>query len=192
MAAGVVAGGAPWFGADVGGVLSAVPAYGTLALGWRRGRPSARLVLPLVAATLLVLAAFVAVDLSRPPESRTHLGRVVGDDLVDDMTRKAGKALATVKSPLPLVIVIGGFVLVRTVRRLHSRPALGAAAWALGVAGVLGSVLNDSGLLVGAAVMAVAWPALMVVAPSADDDGTRAEPVVGRRAPRPGPVEAAR
>jgi hypothetical protein len=192
MAAGVVAGGAPWFGADVGGVLSAVPAYGTLALGWRRGRPSARLVLPLVAATLLVLAVFVAVDLSRPAVSRTHLGRVVGDDLVGDVTRKAGKALATVKSPLPLVILIGGVVLARTVRRLDSRPALQATAWALGVAGVLGSVLNDSGLLVGAAVMAMAWPALMVLAPSPDGDPVAAEPAAARRRPRPGPVEAAR
>ena len=193
MVAGVVAGGAPWFGADVGGVLSAVPAYGTLAVAWRRGRPKARVVLPLAAATLAVLAVFVAVDVSRPVESRTHLGRVLSDELGDDVARKAGKALATVKSPLPLVILIGGAVLLRAGRRLGRRPALRATAWALAVAGVLGSALNDSGLLVGAAVMAIAWPALVALAPPPGGDPTTAEPVAGRRAdPRLGPVEAAR
>ncbi|MGI8806963.1 MAG: hypothetical protein ACR2KK_03810 [Acidimicrobiales bacterium] len=42
MAAGTVAGGAPQFGADVGGVLFAVPAYGVLLLGARRPRLTIR------------------------------------------------------------------------------------------------------------------------------------------------------
>jgi len=35
--------------------------------------------------------------------------------------------------------------------------------WALVVAAVVGSMVNDSGLIVGAAVTAVAWPALVAV-----------------------------
>ena len=163
LAGGVVAGAAPWFGADVGGVLSAVPAYGTLLLGWRRGRPALRLVALLVLATLAVLALFVAVDVSRPAADRTHLGRAFDEDLAGDIGRKASKALATVKSPLSLVVLIGGVALARAGPRFRHRPALRATAWALLVAGVLGSALNDSGLLVGAAVMAVAWPALLVL-----------------------------
>lgn len=163
MAAGVVVGGAPWFGADVGGVLFAVPAYGTLAAGWRQGRPPARLVVPLVAVTLVVLALFVAVDLSRPTGERTHLGRVVGDDLAHDVSRKAGKALATVTSPMALVVLIGAGALAVARPRLDGRTALRATAWALAVAGVLGSVVNDSGVLVGAAVMAMAWPAFLAL-----------------------------
>jgi len=163
LAGGVAVGAAPWFGADVGGVLSAVPAYGTLLLAWRQGRPSLRLVAPIVAATLAVLALFVAVDLSRPPADRTHLGRAVGGDLAGDIARKGSNALATVKSPLSLVVLLGGVTLALRTPRLRRRPALQATAWALLVAGVLGSALNDSGLLVGAAVMAVAWPALLVL-----------------------------
>ncbi|HEX2043103.1 MAG TPA: hypothetical protein VHF24_10760 [Acidimicrobiales bacterium] len=163
MAAGVVMGGAPWFGADVGGVLSAVPAYGTLVAGWRSGRPSVRIVLPLLAAALVVLALFVAVDLSRPAGERTHLGRVVGQDLAGDVGRKAGKALATVINPMALVVLIGGGVLAAVRPDVGRRPALQVTAWALAVAGVLGSALNDSGLLVGAAVMAMAWPAFLLL-----------------------------
>lgn len=181
MAAGVVGGGAPWFGADVGGVLAAVPAYGTLILAWRRGRPSARLVVPLVAATLVVMAVFLAVDLSRPAGSRTHLGRVVGGDLAGTVARKGGKALATVSSPLALVILVGAAALARARRRLAGRSALQATGWAMVVAGVLGSALNDSGLMVGAAVMAVAWPAFMALASPPGPDS--AEHVARERRP---------
>jgi len=98
LTAGVVVGGAPWFGADVGGVLAAVPAYGTL-IAVRR-RPSVRLVAILAAATLAILVVFVAADLARPVASRTHLGRVISDgSLVDEMARKGGRALESVQSP---------------------------------------------------------------------------------------------
>jgi hypothetical protein len=65
---------------------------------------------------------------------------------------------------------------------MAGRPALQATAWAAGVAGALGSAVNDSGLLVAAAVAAVAWPALVVAATSpgppefgAEAVGVRAE-----------------
>ncbi len=162
LAAGVVAGGAPWFGADVGGVLASVPAYGTL-IAVRR-RPSARVVIGLVAATAAVLAVFVVADLARPAAARTHLGRVLADGgLGNEITRKAGRALETLKSPLSLVVAIGVGAVVAVRPRLADHPGLAAMTWALVVAGVLGSVLNDSGLIVGAAVTAVAWPALVAV-----------------------------
>jgi len=49
--------------------------------------------------------------------------------------------------------------------RLAARPALRAAAWALLVAGLLGSAVNDSGLAVAGAVMAIAWPAFFLLGP---------------------------
>lgn len=164
LAAGVVVGGAPWFGADVGGVLASVPAYGTLLAAGRR-RPPVRVVVGLVVATAAVLALFLAADLARPAADRTHLGRVItGGDLGAEMARKGGQALATVKSPLSLVVVIGVAALLAARVRLGGRPALMATAWALAVAAVVGSVLNDSGLIVATAVMAVGWPALLTLA----------------------------
>ncbi len=162
LTAGVVVGGAPWFGADVGGVLASVPAYGTLIAA--RKRPSARVVIGLVAATAAVLAVFVVADLARPAAARTHLGRVLADGgLGDEIVRKAGRAVETLKSPLSLVVAIGVGAVVAVRPRLAEHPGLAAMTWALVVAGVLGSVLNDSGLIVGAAVTAVAWPSLVAV-----------------------------
>jgi hypothetical protein len=179
LAAGVVAGGAPWFGADVGGVLAAVPASGTLLAGWRRGRPPARLVVPLVLATAAFLGLFLVADLSRSSNARTHLGRAAaGGGVVDEAVRKGSAALATVGNPMSLVAVIGVATVVGARLRLSGRPALAAAAWALGVAGVVGSAANDSGLLVAAAVTAVAWPALVAVASA---PGPAAPPPVGPR-----------
>jgi len=162
LTAGVVVGGAPWYGADVGGVLASVPAYGTL-LAARR-RLSVRLLIGLGAVTLAVLVVFVAADLARPVAARTHLGRVISDgSLVDEIVRKAGRALETIKSPLSLVILIGTGTVVAVRPRLATHPGLVAMTWALIVAGVVGSMVNDSGLIVGAAVTAIAWPALVAV-----------------------------
>ncbi len=162
LTTGVVVGSAPWYGADVGGVLASVPAYGTL-LAARR-RLSARLLIGLGAVTLAVLVVFVAADLARPIAARTHLGRVISDgSLVDEIVRKAGRALETLKSPLSLIIGIGIGTVVAVRPRLATHPGLVAMTWALIVAGVVGSMVNDSGLIVGAAVTAIAWPALVAV-----------------------------
>jgi hypothetical protein len=61
---------------------------------------------------------------------------------------------------------------------MADHPALSAAAWALLVAGVLGSAVNDSGLAVAGAVMAIAWPAFFLLGPGP-------EAAVGRLARRP-------
>ena len=69
--------GAPIFGADVGGVLSMVPAYAltaTMLLGWR---VRWRLVALYGGATLLLIGLFAAFDASRPETQQTHLGRLV-------------------------------------------------------------------------------------------------------------------
>ena len=69
--------GAPIFGADVGGVLSMVPAYAltaTMLLGWR---VRWRLVALYGGATLVLIGLFAAFDASRPEDRQTHLGRLV-------------------------------------------------------------------------------------------------------------------
>ena len=164
MAGALLVGAGPWFGADVGGVLTGVPTFGTLLLSWRRGRPALRVLAPVVLATVLILAVFVAADLARPTASQTHLGRAIGSgDVMDDIARKGQRALATVGHPLALVVVLGAGAVAGARLRLRGRPARAATAWALAAAAVVGSAVNDSGLLVGAAVVAVAWPALLAL-----------------------------
>ena len=75
MAAVVVVEGLPMLGADVGGVLAMVPAFGVTALLLLGRRIRAREVVGLVVATGVVLFAFALVDAARPPEVQTHLAR---------------------------------------------------------------------------------------------------------------------
>lgn len=164
--AAVAVGGAPWFGADVGGLMAFVPAYAVLLLAWRDGRPSARRLLAALVVTAAVLASFAFIDAVRPGESQSHLARALGKGggLEDLVRRKGERALATYKSPMAALIPIGVLALAVSRPRLRGRPALVATAWALALAGVAGSLLNDSGLVVGAAVMAITWPAFMALA----------------------------
>ena len=69
---------APFWGSDVGGVLSLVPAFGVTALGLLgvRVRLTWRATAIAAGVTAGVLAALTALDLSRPADARTHLGRL--------------------------------------------------------------------------------------------------------------------
>ena len=168
----VVLDGAPIWGADVGGVLSLVPAYGLVVmrlLGWRVRLRAIALV---TIGTVVALAGAIAVDMSRPPGSRTHLGRLIEQvqregptEFVDVVTRKLGLNLASWSSSpyrwlLPVVLV--GFV---GVRMLPNRFGLlawrridptGAMTIGFGVLVVFGYAMNDTGVLVPALMGAIA------------------------------------
>lgn len=165
LVAGTVVGGAPQFGADVGGVLFAVPAYGVLLLGARRPRLTVRHFVVLGVAAVLAVALFAAVDLLRDAGSQTHLAKgVAGEGLGDEVVRKATRAMHTVVMPMALLVAISAGVLLSSRFSLGDRTALRAASSALLTAAVLGSLLNDSGVIVAASVFAVAWPAAIALA----------------------------
>jgi hypothetical protein len=162
---GAVAGGAPGFGSDVGGVLFAVPAYGLLLLGARRARLGARHVVALAGLAALAVVLFAAVDLVRDAGAQTHLARSVGGGgLADEIVRKATMAAKTVAMPLTLLVPIAAVVFAVTRLFPGRDDALRFICCALVAAAVLGSLLNDSGLMVAAAVTAVGWPAGVAVA----------------------------
>ena len=182
LVAGVTLSAGPWYGADVGGLLTAMPAFGILVFGYRTGRPAGRNVLATLAATLGGVLLLIAVDSRRAPSGQTHLARALGGDPVGLIVRKVEAAAGNITNPIGLVIVVGLVALALNRPRLAARPALSAAAWALLVAGVLGSAVNDSGLAVAGAVMAVAWPAFFLLAPgdepSAGGLGRRGSPAL--------------
>jgi hypothetical protein len=162
---GAVAGGAPGFGSDVGGVLFAVPAYGLLLLGARHVRLRARHVAVLGGLAVLAVLLFAAVDLVRDAGAQTHLAKSVGGDgLGDAVVRKGLQALKTVAMPIALLIPIAGVVFALTRLFPGRHDALRFISSALVAAAVLGSALNDSGVMVAAAVAAVGWPAGLAVA----------------------------
>ncbi len=73
--------GAPFLGADVGGVVTLVPVGGLALMALAGGRLTWRRVAIAGGATAGALAVVTAVDLLRPPESRTHLGRLASETL---------------------------------------------------------------------------------------------------------------
>jgi hypothetical protein len=165
LAAGLVVDGAPFFGADAGGILASAPAYGALIASHRRGRPSVKLLAALFVAGVAIFGLFAVVDSLRPRTSQTHeTTSLGGSSLTDTVVRKGERALNTITTPMANIVVVGVAVVAAARPRLKDRPALQAGAWALVIGAVLGSALNDSGLQVAAGVVAVAWPSYLAVA----------------------------
>ena len=142
---------APPFGADFGGAVT-LTAVLVAALATRT-RP---VLVALGAVAGLVVAGVVAwLDYRRA--TPTHLGKFVDEVLHggwwDTVSRKGRAALSSLATWYPL-LAVGGAV---TVRRLRSPlPALPfVVLW------VLGSAVNDSGVVVAAAGLAVAGPLLV-------------------------------
>ena len=175
----------PTLGADLGGGLVLVPAFvvvGTAASGlrltfWR--------FLGVGAAGVGLVALVGVLDWLRPPESRSHLGRFVGQvvdgEAVSTVLRKALYALNSITGGpavwvTVLVLVVVGLALFGPPawrRRLspawfgHAqerweflRPAL-VAMW---VMAVLGSLVNDFGLRIAMIALIPAVPLLTMVA----------------------------
>ncbi len=180
MAMAIVVDGAPFFGSDVGGVLSMVPAYAvtaTLLLGWKIRW---RLVALYAAATVVMITLFAAIDLARPADKRTHLGRLVksgegdgGFQAVSTMIRRKLEQNTDVLLSsiwtimLPVVLALVAYLIYRApgrMRGLHERiPQLSAALIGLGVVTVLGTALNDSGIAIAGVMLGVMTPVLIVV-----------------------------
>ncbi|HWG94594.1 MAG TPA: hypothetical protein VNU66_10255 [Mycobacteriales bacterium] len=175
-AAAVVAVGAPSFGSDVGGVLALVPGLVVLGL-LRSGR---RVRLPLLAAAGAAGAAVVVVfgllDLRRPADRRTHLGRFL-QDVVDGragtvLVRKAGAVVDLLTANaltllLPVVLAAAVLLVLRPPaplrRLLDAVPAWRHGLAAVGAASGVGLVVNDSGPAVPALALLVAGPATVAL-----------------------------
>jgi hypothetical protein len=178
LAAAVAADGAPTLGADVGGVLAAVPAYALVLTSWRRPLPLKRIG-ALALSGVLVLAAFAAFDVSRPAGSRTHLGRTLTNgDVVPTFVRREINALQSFQEStwcvVLLVVLVGIAVLWEQLPT--SRP-LRVTLVGIAIAAFLGTFLNDSGVSVAGAMAAVGWPAMLVLlrpSPVSDERGDRA------------------
>jgi len=155
----IVLDGFPAFGSDVGGVLALVPASVILLMTINGKRIRVRTVAIIVVATGAILAAFAAVDLSRPARERTHLGRFVAQvfngDGVQVVQRKLEANWSVFTSSfltwvIPVAMVYIAYLWWRPNhtlevirRRYPGFSLLGVAGLILGV---LSMALNDSGV----------------------------------------------
>jgi hypothetical protein len=161
----VVADGAPWLGSDLGGILSLVPVFGLTVLVLSGRRISARAVAIALAGTILVLGLAVGADILRPAASRTHLANFVlhsrqGDTFWTTLSRKWATNQRVFRQSIwtwmiPIIAVFTGYVLVvaRGWKKLlpHGSP-LRAGVIGVLAAGVVGWLVNDSGIVVTALV----------------------------------------
>jgi len=171
--------GLPMVGADVGGVMSMVPAFALTGLVLAGRRIRLVHVVACLGASLAAVAFFALVDATRPAGSRTHLTRLgehlvhgrfdaVGDTLVRRLDASFGSIDAAVWV-LVLAIVLAALahaaVVVRSRGAAHRRPPRDPAWLALAVglpalAG-LGLVVNDSSVAVPATMLIVIVPVLL-------------------------------
>ncbi|MGH3429348.1 MAG: hypothetical protein ACRDQZ_17580, partial [Mycobacteriales bacterium] len=168
--------GFPQWGADVGGILTLVPAFVVLGLLVTRSAVTwSRLALAgAVAVGLVLLVGWL--DYLRPEDSQTHFGRFFAS-LLDGSAWSAirRKILANIEvllmgphTVLALVLVV---VLIVAIFRppptlaaaYEMSPQLRSALVAIAVLSGVGFATNDSGIIVPSVVMTVAGPLTMAI-----------------------------
>lgn len=175
----VVADGHPALGADVGGVLALLPAGLVVLLMLRGGRVRWFHAVAIAGAAAATMAGFAALDLARPPEERTHVGRFAaqvldgGTGVGTVLQRKLDANLSLLLSSvwalvIPVALIFLVFLVRRgpsVVRQMESAvPGLRALLVGSLVLAVLGGGLNDSGVAVPAMMLGVLLPYVTVLA----------------------------
>jgi len=167
----VVLVGAPPWGSDVGGVLAAVPAFAVCTLLLMGRRIRLRTAVTIGVASVAALGAFALIDLARPDESRTHLGRFVGRVLDGEaliiLQRKLSTNINILTSTvwsltIPVALLFFAYLtwrpngLIRRIEQVHPsfRP-LGISALTLGI---VAFALNDSGVALPAMMLGIVLP----------------------------------
>jgi hypothetical protein len=142
-------------------------------------RPTVRTVVVTCLAGLIAIAVFLALDLARPPEARTHLARLWedvskrgGGVLVDTIERKARSNLRVFRSTIYTFFVPPALgVMAWLLRRPRGRwerlariyPRLRAGLVGGLILGVLGFAVNDSGIVIPAVILSYLLPMALLV-----------------------------
>jgi hypothetical protein len=193
----VVAEGAPVFGADFGGILALVPAFGVLGVfvsGRRISWPKV-VVLALVAAAGAFAVGFL--DSLRPPEAQTHIGRFFarlmggGPGAVSEILARKVATNWTVLThnvlslSVPTAVAFVALVLMRPSGRLRralkEEPGLKWGLEASAIVNLLGFAVNDSGIAITAMGIALAVPYCLATVLGMTDEACR--PAAARAGP---------
>ena len=159
----LLADGAPIWGADVGGVLSMVPAYGITAALLLGIHVRVRTVVTFVSAAIVALAAATVFDLRKPSGHRRHLGRLIeqiqdeGFSAFSDVVRRKidHNLMSFTTSSFRYLVLVGVVFLAyliwwpprHLVLLLERVPELRATLIGFAVLAVLGYGLNDAGVV---------------------------------------------
>lgn len=168
--------GAPFLGSDFGGVIALVPAFGTLWILATGRRLSVVRLGGLLGAGVLAVVMIATIDYLRPEESRTHLGRFVeavldGEAAVIVQRKLEANLSLLTNSVLTLMVPLVLIFLTFLVRRPSGLlpwtfvrvPTLRAGLFAVLVLGVVGALVNDSGVAIPAMAATLAIPVAVAV-----------------------------
>jgi hypothetical protein len=163
--------GTPFWGADVGGVLSILPAYAVTAYLLLGVRVRLRTALLCGAAAVAAVLLFGAYDLTRPSDERTHLGRLFEtggsrgwSGIWTVVMRKIDQNLGVFFNSQWLIIVVVVLVFLAYLFTRHRDrlrgivrqvPEMRAAFIGFAIVSVLGFVLNDSGIAIPGMMLAI-------------------------------------
>ena len=190
----IVADGAPGLGDDAGGILALVPLFALTLYGFRGTKIRLRTLALIGLATVVALGIAAGVDLLRPPEARTHLGRfaasLFGDDGSDVfattvLRKQAANFRILTKSVWTWVIPAAALFLLYVLvweRRGSQLLPRGSAIRVGLIASLAGSMLgfatNDSGPVVIALFFVYIGPYLTLLAleQEPDAEGVRVSP----------------
>ncbi|HEY8545347.1 MAG TPA: hypothetical protein VIL36_09885 [Acidimicrobiales bacterium] len=202
----IVVEGLPMLGADVGGVVAMVPAFGVTALLLADRRVTGRVFVLLVGVSGAVLLAFAFVDAARPAGSQTHLARLAQHlvagrfgAFTDTLTRRWTASFGGAETAawgLVWTLLAGSALYVTLVAFGRAGPEAPrrtgpwvAAAGGLAVLSTVGLVANDSSVAVPATMLIVVVPVIVLQVLRAAPGGihwTNPEPAPERgRAPSP-------
>jgi hypothetical protein len=169
----VVIDGAPQAGADVGGILAAIPGFAVLVLGTLGARVTVAKVVLAGVGAMVLFGLFAFLDWLRPAGSRTHFGSFFADVLSGDaltvIVRKAEASIGTLSIwpiygwlvPLATVLILwltrpdGEEAVTRTVAHWSVFRYL---VWAALLTAAAGFAANDSGIIVPALLLTVGIP----------------------------------
>lgn len=175
----VIADGAPWMGADVGGILTMVPVLALMLWALAGRRVNLRIVLIASLAAALALAVAIGIDALRVPDQRTHIGRFFlgagegnGQLFTSTVAQKWTENMRLFGQTIWawMVPIIAGFsvyvlVIAKGWQRLLPAGSPRRIAVVSGLAmGIVGWLLNDSGVVVTALVFVYLGPLLLLLA----------------------------
>lgn len=167
--------GMPGLGSDVGNLPVGLAILGGLIIVWREGRLRWKSMLRVLFAAVAALCAVAWLDYQRQPASRTHLGRLWAD-IMDSgfsgfwpiVVRKLESNFLSYGFPWNLallalaLLMLGQLIKGKWVSLLPLGSPLRAGVIATFCAGLLGFLLNDSGIVIVAMIAIYVGPCLLL------------------------------
>ena len=204
---GILIEGLPMLGADVGGVLAMVPAFGLTALLLAGRRPRWTHLVGLATAAVVTVVAFAFIDKARPAGSQTHLARLAQRaldgqwrDFFDTLGRRlhasfggadlaAWLVAAAVLAASGAYVALqgtGGWERVAQLRSVQQHQPLVAAYSGLIVLALLGLVTNNSSIVVPMTMFIIVTPVVVLryLVPVEEDRPRKRRPRLLRRCRR--------